>query len=117
MNSHHIYDYIFQTRAVASPTRRVETSAYQVPPPPRPVLARKPAPPQPEPVSISNPNPNFQDPFGTLRASKSLTKMVSAKKVENLARETTYGGGVDDDDDDDDDVFHQEMPPTKRYQC
>jgi hypothetical protein len=45
--------------------------------------------------------------------------MVSAKKVENLAREMTYGGGggVDDDDDDDDDVFHQEMPPTKRCQC
>lgn len=100
MNSHHIYDYIAQTRAVASPAKQVDTSAYQVPPPPRPVLARKPAPPEPQPSSKQ-----AQDPFGTLRASKSLTKVVAAnKKVENFCRESN----LESADDDDDDVFHSE---------
>ena len=99
MNSHHIYDYIAQTRAVASPAKQLDTSAYQVPPPPRPVLARKPV--QPEPKPSSKP---AQDPFGTLRASKNLTKVAAAVKVENLVREPS----LESADDDDDDVFHKE---------
>ena len=91
MNSHHIYDYIFQSRAAVSPAKRVDTSTYQIPPPPRPVLARKPVQAETQP----NAKPDTADPFGTLRAST-----VSRKKENH---ETTNFSS-------DDEVFLRDKP-------
>ena len=94
-NSHHIYDYIFQSRAVSSPAKQpgTEIGTYQIPPPPRPVLQRKPS--QPE-TRIPKTN---SDPYGTLRASRSLVKIDSGRKLETRDENCTS---------EDDDVFHKE---------
>ena len=122
MNSHHIYDYIFQARAVESPARQTEIGPYQVPPPPRPVLFKKPS--SKDNININNNsssnnnnnktetsknnNKNFSDPYGTFRASKSLVKISSGRKIENLSQDLDdhYSSG-------DDDVFHRDYFKTQ----
>ena len=76
---------------MASPARQPDIGAYQVPPPPRPVLVKK-------PKEISLP---VSDPYGTLRASKNLTKKISKPNLENPTLDEIYSSG-------DDDVFHQD---------
>jgi hypothetical protein len=80
---------------VSSPARNPDIGAYQVPPPPRPVLAKKPSPKE-----NSRPE-NSSDPYGTLRASKNLVKKVSKPNLENPTLDEIYSSG-------DDDVFHQD---------
>ena len=115
MNSHHIYDYIFQTRAVVSPAKQQtgtgslqipgkqtgnEIGTYQIPPPPRPVLHRKPSP-----IEITKPK---TDPYGTLRAPKSLVKISSSRKPETLDRDSNENYTSEDDD-----VFLHKENPTQ----